>query len=95
MSHLGVGPWHQRVDVLVEMAVGEPDEDIAQIGIGLDAVRLTGADQTGEAGPITTALEKTSYLVVFRRCVRMVVAFVMIADLANAPACPFFPVGFC
>ena len=38
------------------MAVGEPDEDIAQIGIGLDAVHLTGADQTGEAGPITTAL---------------------------------------
>ena len=38
------------------MAVGEPDEEIAQIGIGLDAVHLAGADQAGEAGPITTAL---------------------------------------
>lgn len=29
-------PWHQRIDVLVEMAVGEPGEEITQVGIGFE-----------------------------------------------------------
>jgi hypothetical protein len=35
------------------------DEQIAQIGIGLDAVHLAGSDQAGEAGPIPVALVMT------------------------------------
>lgn len=38
------------------MAIGQLDEQIAQIGIGFDAVHLAGADQAGEAGPIAPAL---------------------------------------
>ena len=42
------------------MAVGEPDEEIAQVGTGFDAARLAGADQTGEARPIPAAFVTTS-----------------------------------
>gem|GEM_PF-6037225 len=41
------------------MAVGEPDEEIAQVGTGFDAARLAGADQTGEARPIAATLIMT------------------------------------
>ncbi len=27
----GVGPWHQRIDVLVEMTIGKPGEEITQV----------------------------------------------------------------
>ena len=47
-----IGPGHERVDVLVEMAIGQLGEEITQIGIGFDAVHLACADQAGEAGPV-------------------------------------------
>ena len=34
-----VGPWHQRVDVLVEMTVGQLREQVLQIGVWLDAIQ--------------------------------------------------------
>ena len=51
MSHcpLGEGPWHQHVDVRVEMAVGAPDDEIAQNGIGFDAVHFASGDQAARA----------------------------------------------
>ena len=52
---LGIGPWHQSVGVAGEMTIGQLREQIAQIGIGLDAVHLAGADQAGEAGPVAAA----------------------------------------
>jgi hypothetical protein len=48
----GVGPGHERVDVLVEVAIGQLGEQIAQISIGFDAVHLACADEAGEAGPV-------------------------------------------
>ena len=42
------------------MAVGEPDEDIAQVGIGFDATRLAGADQAGKAHLVTATFAVTS-----------------------------------
>ena len=38
------------------MTVGKPGEEIAQVGIGFDAVHLAGSDQAGEARPGTAAL---------------------------------------
>lgn len=46
-------PRHQGVDVSDEVTVGEAGEEIAQIGIGLDAVHLASADESGEPGPIS------------------------------------------
>lgn len=54
-----LGPWHQRVDAFVEVSLGEAGKEISQVGIGFDAVHLAGADQTGEAGPVSTALVMT------------------------------------
>jgi len=51
-----LGPRHQVVDVSSEVAVGQLREQVAQIGTGLDATRLAGADQAGEAGPVSAAL---------------------------------------
>ncbi len=56
MGVRSVGPRHQRIDVLVEMAAGEPGEEIAQVSVGFHAVHLAGADQAGEARPGTAAL---------------------------------------
>ena len=53
---LGMGPWHQRVDVLGEVTVGDADEEVAQVSIRLDAIHFAGADQAGEAGPVAAAL---------------------------------------
>ena len=54
-----MSPGHQRVDILVEMAVGELGEEIAQVGVGFHAVHLAGSDQAGEAGPVPAALVVT------------------------------------
>ena len=53
---LGMGPWHQRVDVLGEGTVGDAGEEVAQVSIGLDAIHLAGADQAGEACPVPATL---------------------------------------
>lgn len=37
--------------MLVEMAVGDPGEEIDQVAIGLDPVHLATADQAGKARP--------------------------------------------
>lgn len=37
----GIGPWHQGIDVFGEVAVCEADEEVAQIGVGLNAVHFT------------------------------------------------------
>jgi hypothetical protein len=55
-----VSPGHERVDILVEMAVGEPGEQIAQVGVGFDAIHLAGAYQAGEASPVPSALVMAS-----------------------------------
>ena len=34
------------------MAVREAGEEVAQVGVGLDAVHFTGADQAGKPSPI-------------------------------------------
>lgn len=59
---LGVGPGHQRIDVLVEVAIGQLGEQIAQISIGFDAVHLACADQAGEAGPVAATLVGSSVM---------------------------------
>ena len=56
----GVCPRHELSDVLVEMAVGQPGEQILEVGIGFDAVHLGCADQGGEAGPVSAALVMAS-----------------------------------
>jgi len=56
---MSVCPWHQRVDVAGEMTIGQLCEQIAQIGIGLDALHLAGCDQAGEAGPVSAAFVVT------------------------------------
>ena len=53
---LGMGPWHQRVDVLGEVTVGDADEEVAQVSIRLDAIHFAGADQAGEACPVPATL---------------------------------------
>jgi hypothetical protein len=37
---LGACPWHEGIDVAGEVAVGQFSEQVAQIGIGFDAVHL-------------------------------------------------------
>ncbi len=44
------------------MAIGEPGEEIAQIGIGFDAIHLAGGDQAGEARPVPSALVGSSVM---------------------------------
>lgn len=39
-----------------EVTLGEAREQIAEIGIGFDAVHLACADQAGEAGPVARPL---------------------------------------
>lgn len=56
---LRIGPWHEGVDIFGEMTVCEADEEIAQIGVGLNAVHLAASDQTGEPGPIAAVLVMT------------------------------------
>jgi hypothetical protein len=53
LGRRGADPGHQGVDVLVEMAVGELREEVAEMGAGVDAVQLAGAGQAGEAGPVS------------------------------------------
>lgn len=52
---LGACPWHEGIDVAGEVAVGQLSEQVAQIGIGFDAVHLAGANETGEASPVATS----------------------------------------
>lgn len=47
-----MGPWHQGINVFGEVAVCETGEEVAQIGVGLNAVHFTSADQAGKPGPI-------------------------------------------
>ncbi len=54
-----LGPRHQGVDVLFEVTVAQPGEEIAQVGVGLDAVHFAGADEAGKAGPVTPAFVVT------------------------------------
>lgn len=50
-----IGPGYESVDVFGEVAIGEADEEIAQVGVWFNAVHLACADQAGETGPITAA----------------------------------------
>ncbi|PXW66327.1 hypothetical protein C7964_11058 [Loktanella sp. PT4BL] len=59
---LGIGPWHQGVDVAGEVAVGPLGEEIAHVGIWFDAVHLACADEAGEAGPIAATLVGSSVM---------------------------------
>ena len=43
---------HHGVDGFFTVSGGQPGEDIAQIGIGLDVVHFAGAGQAGKAGPV-------------------------------------------
>ena len=45
------------------MTIRDTDEQIAQIGIGFDAVHLASADEAGEAGPIAAALVGSSVMI--------------------------------
>ena len=56
---LGASPRHHDVNVTSEMASGQFREQIAQIRIGFDTVHFAGADQAGEACPVSTALVMT------------------------------------
>ncbi len=38
------------------MTIGQLREQIAQIGVGFDAVHLAGTDEAGEAGPVPAAV---------------------------------------
>jgi hypothetical protein len=44
------------------MAVGELDEEIAQVGIGFDAIDFACADQAGEARPFPAAFVGSSVM---------------------------------
>ena len=35
------------------MAVGDADEQIAQVGVGFNTIHLAASDQTGKSGPVT------------------------------------------
>ena len=50
-----MSPRHQRVDVFIEMTAGQLRKQVFQIGIWLDAIHFAGADQAGEARPVSTA----------------------------------------
>ena len=51
----GVGPWHQRINVLVEMAVRQFREQVFHVGIGFDAIHFAGTDQACKARPVPAA----------------------------------------
>lgn len=54
---LGMGPWHQRVDVLGEVTVGDADEEVAQVSIRLDAIHFAPCHRKNQPSlPIRTSL---------------------------------------
>ena len=59
-----MSPGHQSVDVLFEMPIGQLCLQIAQVGIGLDAVHATGSDQAVEACPTPGAV-----IVTCKKCI--------------------------
>ena len=48
----GVSPRHQSIDVFGEVAVREAGEEVAQVGVGLNAIHFTSADEAGKPSPI-------------------------------------------
>jgi len=56
LCFLTISPGHEGIDVAGEMTVRQLREQIIQVGVGLDAIHFTSADQAGETGLIFPTL---------------------------------------
>jgi hypothetical protein len=54
-----IGPRQEFVDAAVRVAVDDLGDDVAQVGVGIEADQLASFDQGSEHGPMFAAAIKT------------------------------------
>jgi hypothetical protein len=48
----GPAPWQELVEATIRPEIDKADEDIGEVGLGLDTVELAGLDQGREDSPV-------------------------------------------